>query len=291
MGNMSEVNKALLPTSVGIIGCGWLGKALAIELGIQQCPVITTVQSQNKVIELAGEGIEAETLVLPCLVDNEMLKETKPLVFQQKSLVICIPPQLKQGKSDYPEKLIQIAKCAEQGDVEQIILVSTSSIYNGLSGEVSEASALNFSAEKVAVLHQAEQAVKAFKGQTSILRLTGLVGPLRHPGRFLKSKRVLTNPDGLVNLIHQQDAVGLLIALLKQPEQQGTFNGVSQTHLTRQVFYHLAAQSINLPKAEFAESDPITVSKLITDHHTRQTLAYQYVFDDLSEWLNPNNLK
>jgi nucleoside-diphosphate-sugar epimerase len=285
---MDTMNEALLPTSVGIIGCGWLGKALAIEIGNQQCDVIATVRNQNKVTELASEGINAETLVLPFLVENEGESKTKSLVFQQKSLVICIPPQLKQGKSDYPEKLNQIVEQAEQGDVEQIVLVSTSSIYNGLSGEVGEASSLNFSAEKVAVLHQAEQAIKAFKGTTSILRLTGLIGPKRHPGRFLKSKRVLTNPNGVVNLIHQQDAIGLLISLLKQPELQGVFNGVSETHLTRQAFYHLAAQSINLPKAEFAESaesDPIAVSKLITDHHTRQTLAYQYVFDDLSKWL------
>ncbi len=291
---MGLIKNTVLPEGVGIIGCGWLGKALALELLAQQCQAIVTVQSQDKVIELESEGIKAETLVLPYpllvkgKVDSEVASETTKHVFQQKSLVICLPPQLKQGKSDYPEKLKQIVEYAEQGGVQQLILVSTSSIYNGLSGEVDETSTLNFSAEKVAVLHQGEQAVNAFNGKVSILRLTGLIGPDRHPGRFLQGKRVLINPNDIVNLIHQKDAVGLLLSLLKQPHLKGTFNGVSQTHLTRKTFYHLAAQSLNLPEPEFSEETATITniaSKLIIDKQTRQTLAYQYVFDNLSAWL------
>ena len=50
-----------------------------------------------------------------------------------------------------------------------------------------------------------------------ILRLAGLVGPGRHPGRFFAGKSA---PDGQhgVNLVHLEDVIGAIELLLQAPK-------------------------------------------------------------------------
>ena len=284
------MNKSFLPLSVGIIGCGWLGTALAKDLlkkeCDQKCSILATSQSLENTRVLQQLGFHATKLTLPATADEL----NKHAIFKQKSFVICIPPKLKQGQSDYPEKIQQLVRAAEFNQVKRLIMVSTTAVYNGLIGEVDEQSALDFCAEKVSVIDQAEQVLLSFKGNAAIIRLGGLIGPERHPGRFLSRGRKIADGNAWVNLIHQTDAVGLLKCLLFQQEQVGIFNGVSKTNASKKEFYQAAAKSLDLPMPEFVVDDLATESlsgqsKKIKGTETRQQLAYHFVYDDLLVWL------
>jgi nucleoside-diphosphate-sugar epimerase len=282
--------------SVGIIGCGWLGTALALNLLKNNTAVLATVTRAESVTRLAEQNINAQTLVLPSTAE---ILFSHP-IFCQQTLVICFPPQLKKGQQDYPEKISQIVTAAEKKGVREIVLISTTSIYNGLSGKVSEQTTLNFSADKVAILNDAEQKLLNFSGKASIIRFAGLIGPDRHPGRFLSAKPHFANPKGVINLIHQQDAIGIIIALLKQntlgctntdqAKMIDVYNAASTTHCTRQHFYQAAAVAMGLPKplfedSEFKEGTSALLSKEICSDKVRETLHYQFIFDDLLAWL------
>ncbi len=84
-----------------------------------------------------------------------------------------------------------------------------------------------------------------------ILRLAGLVGPGRHPGRFFAGK---TAPDGEhgVNLVHLEDVIGAITLLLQAPKGGHIYNICAPAHPARNVFYPQMARLLgwNLRSSE-----------------------------------------
>lgn len=274
--------------SVGIIGCGWLGTPLAKQLIAQDVAVMVTSSQANNVEKLSKLGLCAQQLVLP---DNENKLISHP-VFSHDSLIIAITPQFKQGRVDYADKIVQLieaAKCI--GKVKKVVLLSSSAIYNGLEGKVTEETPLDFSAEKVDILFKAEQAVLGYSEASCVLRLSGLVGPNRHPGRFLARKQQrqqgqpLTDGNCTVNLIHQQDAIGMIIQLLKDKSSGGIFNGVSDTHVSKSQYYQAAAQAISIEPPQFVESSKPNLSRIVCGDKVKCVFNYQFVYPNLLTWL------
>ena len=277
--------------SVGIIGCGWLGKALAQTLIKQNITVLATSSKQDNVDKLNQQAINAQQLALP--LDAAILASHD--VFFMQSLVIAITPQLRQGRVDYAEKIAQLVNAAQQvGVVERIILLSSTAVYDGLDGDVDEDSVLNLTIEKVKILNAAEQAVLSFSKhqpkstakQGIVLRLAGLVGPDRHPGKFILANKMLSNAMAPVNLIHQQDAVGLIEALLEKTLSQAISTGVSDTHVTKAEYYQVAAKSLGLNPPAAVPENKNEVTKMVLGDKTQRALGYQFMYPDLLAWLN-----
>ncbi len=284
-------------SSVGIVGCGWLGSALAHQLIAKGITVLATRSNTDNAEQLKNQGIDAIVLSLPA--EQELLNSHA--IFKQQCLVIAITPQFRQGRVDYADKVKQLIESAKVANcVEQIILLSSSAIYNGLSGQVDESIELDLSADKVSVLNDAEQAVlyfnenyhnqsndKSVNKNAYVLRLSGLVGPNRHPGKFLLNGRMLNNPQAIVNLIHQHDAVGLIQVLFQSDIGGGIFNGVSSTQVTKKQYYQAAANALKLPMPNFEESDliPASAPKIVSGKKTHEALAYTFFHDDLLTWL------
>ncbi|MBL4899157.1 MAG: NAD(P)H-binding protein [Colwellia sp.] len=272
--------------SVGIIGCGWLGKVLAANLLEQGDSVLATSSQQCNVEQLHRQGIKAQQLLLPS--DKKQLNQHD--VFTQQCLVIAITPQFKKGQTDYAIKVAQLVDAAKQrGVVQRIILLSSTAVYQGVEGLVDENTNLNLvgssSIEKAQILHTAEQTVLNFHHQGSVLRLAGLVGPDRHPGKFLQAKKTLKDSTAPVNLIHQQDAVGLILSLLKAASPQGIFNGVSDTHVTKALYYQVAAKSLGLALPTFSADNMLHSTRIVSGDKAKQQLDYSFIYPDLLAWL------
>ena len=267
--------------SVGIIGCGWLGYVLAKKLLVEKYIVTVTTQSEDKKNKLSKDNINAELLSLPVDEPESILLS----VFNHKTLIISITPQIRQGRNDYPEKVAQIIKMAELGKVEKVVLLSSTAVYNGLTGLVDEQSILDKNANKVDVIDAAEKAARDFSGTTVVLRLAGLVGPERHPGRFLQGKKILAEPQAFINLIHQDDVIGVLLEIIAEQSFSGIYNAVSATETSKQHYYHAAASALNLPLPEFSFETSMRFGKRINDAKLRGCLHYQFTQDDLIVWL------
>lgn len=280
--------------SVSIIGCGWVGQALAQQLKNNDYHVLASYRSQTTQAKLVALDINSKPLTLPldevsfrACCENE--PHSSQALFQVDAMVIAIPPQLKKGQTDYAKKVNQLVALAEKGRVKSIIFLNSTAIYNGLHGEVDELSQLDLEAAKVAPLYEAEQAVKQFSGQSYILRLAGLVGPKRHPGRFLQLKREFANASSQVNLVHQSDVVNIIELLSKQQPVMNNsviYDVVSQTHANRKEYYQSAAKALNLPQPCFNDDNEAEIGKKVRGLALRTDLAYDYVFDDLLVWLS-----
>ncbi len=270
--------------SVAIIGCGWLGSALATHLLKASVNVIGTCQSDVSLQKLQDLGIRGIKLVLP--FDNE----PDEAVFDQLSAdtwVISITPQLRKGRIDYPLKIEQLVTLAKQLKVKRIILVSSTAVLNGLTGDVNEHATLVLNAPKVDVLAQAEQLILATDStmQTAVIRMSGLVGEDRHPGRFFKQTKQYTQGNAPVNLIHKVDAVGLLACLVSCNEVSGIYHGVSETNATKANFYQQSAKALGQPEPEFDIPDKEAGYKRIVGTESTNRLGYQFQIPDLLKWV------
>jgi nucleoside-diphosphate-sugar epimerase len=283
----SDNNSKAIVSSVGIIGCGWLGKPLALNLKNKSISVLATSSQQCNVEKLREQGIDAQQLVLPSTTEQLVQHD----VFTQQCLVIAITPQFKKGRTDYGVKVDQLIDAAVKvGVVQRIILLSSTSVYQGLEGGVDENTPLNSvelkSMGKATILNAAEQSVLNFHLQGTVLRLAGLVGPERHPGKFLLAKRTLKDATTPVNLIHQQDAVGLILSLLTSSSPKGIFNGVSDTHVSKATYYKAAAKSLGLELPIFDKEKVLNSTRIVNGDKAKQQLGYTFVFPDLLAWLN-----
>lgn len=277
-----SIDKAEVNFSVGIIGCGWLGKALAINLLEKGVSVLATSSRQVNVDKLNQQGINAQQLILPAL-SKQLIQHA---VFTQQCLVIAVTPQFKQGRTDYADKIAQLVNAAQQkGIVQRIILLSTTGVYQGLQGNVDEESTLNLTIEKVAIINAAEQSVLNHSKHGSVIRLAGLLGPERHPGKFILANKTLINAMAPVNLIHQQDAVGLIESLLKVNSPQGIFNGVSDTHVSKQQYYQVAAKALSRQPPVFSKEDASELHKVVSGDKAKHVLNYKFIYPDLLTWL------
>lgn len=274
-----------LNINVGIVGCGWLGKALTKKLITHHHSVIVSTQHKDKINDLSSLGATVDLFSLSGKLPSA--DDFQLSLFKQSCLIVAIPPGIRQGRTDYPDKINHLVQLAEAGNIEQLFMISSTAVYNGLTGDVRESSELDLSAEKTEVIHQAEQQALTFTGETIILRLSGLVGPDRHPGKFLKSGRLLSDPEATTNLIHQQDAVELLFSLINKPAHTSIYNGSSHTHVCKREYYEQAANVLGLSKPEFKESinKNLKNNKIINSNKIRNFLDYTFQYDDLLLWL------
>lgn len=279
---MINTNPVREPSKVGIIGCGWLGSALVESLVKQKYDVIATTQQQEKLKYIKSLGAQPEILSLPFSDGNE----GSAVVFACKTLIICIPPGIRRGKKDYPEKIADIIKQAELGKVETVILISTTAVYEGIIGNVTESAKLKLDSEKVKLLTEAEQYILNFSNQGIVLRCAGLVGPDRHPGIFFRNKKLLTAPNSYVNLVHQNDVVEQILLMIKSDSIKGIFNAVSETHVTKKNYYMAAAKAFNVEPPSFdSQTEVEELGRKVLSDKLRNALSYQYQYDDLVAWL------
>ncbi len=283
--------KEQVNNSIGIIGCGWLGKALAKQLQTQNYNVKVTVRSAEKQALLIDKGYDCECLTI---VDGVLSSNA---IFSQHTLIIAITPGFKRGLSDYANNIANTVTAAKAGSVERIILISSTGIYQHNQGDVDEDSHIEMTQsdcakgvsspnDKVSLLAKAEQAVINFNQQSKVVRFSGLVAEDRKPGKFLAGKTELAGAQMPVNLIHRDDCIGLLCELIKNESLlQQIFIGVSQTTANKKAFYTAAANALNLTPPQFKSEALLTHARKVYGEKTRQWLNYQYQHDDLLTWL------
>ena len=258
---------------ISIIGLGWLGWPLAKQLMASGYNVRGSVTSIAKQQQLSAELPEIN---VHCWQADE--QAALPEALLAPVMIITIPP----GKlSHYFLALQSLILQARQRGVERLIYISSTSVYGG-TGCCDETTPLQPETAQAATLVQVEQCVQQAGFMCwNILRPSGLIGPGRYPGRFLSGK-TLDAGGRVVNLVHQRDVIGVIMALLKQPHS-GIFNLAAPDHPTRATFYQQACQLAELPLPLF--SDMNDDGKKICADKVETELGYHYQIHDLLLWL------
>ena len=279
-------------TKISILGCGWLGMPLAkalLEKGIQINGSTTTVE---KLSLLQSENINPFLIDIPLIIDEgsvDMINFSSSMnSFLQGSetLIIDIPPKLRSASAaadekTFVKKIATLIPFIEKSTVQNVLFVSSTSVYGENQGTVDELTIPVPETESGKQLLECESLLKSNSNfKTTILRFGGLIGSDRQPGKYLAGRENLENPDSPVNLIHQKDCIGIILKIIESDYWNETFNAVSPFHPSRESYYSQKAADLNLPLPKFDHSKP-SVGKLIENNKIINLLKYTFTEPNL----------
>lgn len=230
--------------------------------------VMGSVRSEQRFDELKQLGLSPFQLDLnqSSVIQNEIVHFTK-------HLVISLPPLFRDTPEKYRAALTELLDRFPKET--RIIFTSSTGIYPQEAGNFDENFVFN-SEQDSTILNIAEQVVRQSQKPHILFRLGGLIGPNRHPIRFLQGRKEVKNPNGLINFVHQGDCIRAIIKAIQNPELAGTFNLVYPDRPTRKKYYSKAAEFYQFPPPEFKDEAP-TQRTIISDKFT-QLSGFNYEF-------------
>jgi nucleoside-diphosphate-sugar epimerase len=246
---------------IAVIGCGWLGLPLAISLKESVNNFVATCRSEQKASELTQLGFNAEKFEL----GNELTHDRLAKLFAAKVLVLNIPVGRKSLKiGNFVQYMQTLLKHAANSQIQNLIFISTTSVYGDITGIVTEHSPAYAQTQSGQINLAVEGLVSEhFAGRSTIIRPAGLVGKERHPAKYLAGKTGLLNPNTVVNLVHQHDVIQSIECVIKNDIWGHTLVLSASEHPTRQDYYTWAAEQLNIPTPSFIEEVGSPDGKLI----------------------------
>jgi nucleoside-diphosphate-sugar epimerase len=267
--------------SISILGCGWLGVPLAKHFLEKGFSVKGSVTSTEKFGMLSDAEILPYRIVLS---DTEVILD-EPDFFKCDVLVISIPPRRIDGiEQIFPSQIRRLIPFILKSGIQKVIFISSTSVYPDKNQLAREEDLLVPDKASGRALVIAENLLKEQSGfETTIVRFGGLIGADRNPARFLL-KKVQPIANAPVNLIHQDDCIGILSAIVEQELWGETLNACCPEHPMRKDFYEKAASLSGLPapviSEELAGFKTIDSSKLI------RLLNYQFIYPSPMDYLD-----
>ena len=277
---------------ISILGCGWLGLPLAKAILKKEFQVNGSTTSVEKLSLLEKEGINPFLVDIPVSLDEGKLdhKDFSDSIttFLQGSeiLIIDIPPKLRGDtaaaiEKTFVKKIANLIPFIEKSTVENVLFVSSTSVYGEGQLTVTESTKPQPDTESGKQLVETEQLLQNNTNfNTTSIRFGGLIGADRQPGKYLAGRENLENPDAPVNLIHQEDCIGIILKIIETNSWNETFNVVSPFHPSRELYYTEKAAELNLALPKFDHSKPSS-GKLIENDKVINLLKYTFTKPNL----------
>jgi nucleoside-diphosphate-sugar epimerase len=264
--------------SVSILGCGWMGLPWAEQLLSMGYKVKGTTTTPEKLSLLELKGIHAfllkeengawDTHTLNELIDADII-------------YVFIPPGTrKSNHSNHASLIHQLTSLLKKkNNPPKIVYTSTTSVYAENKGLCSEEEVLRADDIGNAVVFQAEQWIVHSGIDYLILRLGGLSGGTRMLAKFFTGKKDLPLGNAPINMVHQQDVLGVLQFLLHQPVVNEIYNVCSPIHPTKEMFYTHLCERFSLEKPTYLKDENKGVRKVV-EVSKLQSLGYEFKFPD-----------
>ncbi|MDC0547406.1 SDR family oxidoreductase [Opitutales bacterium] len=285
--------------TITILGCGYLGSALAKQCISKGWTVSALTRNSAKAKDLRAMGVDK---VIEAQIEDENWHDQ--LDSSQDFVVNCVGAASSDAQgyiSSYIEGQDSVMKWLQQGSVKTFVFTSSTSVYPQ-SGKrfVDETASCVGVSEKGGLLLAAEQ--KCFPPVSSIsrsfiLRLSGLYGPGRHllMNKVKQGEDIDGNEDRILNLIHRDDAANAVISCLQADKSNlGRIYNVSDgTHATRGQIVAWLAESLNLSTPSFKGDDEegtpnrkVSNNRILDDlswspEYSNYQLGYQSIFENL----------
>lgn len=241
---------------------------------------MATRSTPENVAQLQRMGIETIQLTLQPTLESSEFECLSGITMA----VILLPPGVRKGcGSRFPEKIANLISGLKRLKVSRMIFTSSTSVYPSDNREVDETEVALPDTVSGRILLEAEKRIMEDRGTDGIIvRFAGLCGPGREPGRLLAGKAHLRGSNNPVNLIHQQDAVDLLVTLINHRPWGQIFNGCAPGHPIKSHLYLNAAKAMRLVPPEFTPAS-IPFKKVNGDKICRQ-LGFAYRYPDPIRW-------
>lgn len=250
--------------TISILGCGWLGLPTAIQLINNGFSVKGSTRSPEKIKTFRAFGIDPYVITLEKLDSVNILK-----FLETEILLIALPSKNVVG---FQNLLSYILKST----IKKVIFISSTSVYTAKNKIITENDIL----EPSPLLEIENIFFKNAKIQTTIVRFAGLFGYNRKPSNFFKNGRIIPNPYGFVNMIHQDDCVEILLNIVSDEIWGEIFNACADSHPSRKEFYTKVNEDLGMEIPVFNENDTAPF-KIISNKKVKEYLNFSFKYPDL----------
>lgn len=250
--------------TISILGCGWLGLPTAIQLIKNKYIVKGSTTSNEKLKTFQELGIDPYVISLERLDTSEISK-----FLEADILIIALPSKNIVGFKNLVEFILK-------STIKKVIFISSTSVYTAKNKTVTEKDIL----EPSPLLEIENLFFKNPELQTTIIRFAGLFGYDRKPGNFFKNGRLIPNPNGFVNMIHQDDCIAILLALISNGIWGEIFNACADTHPNRIDYYTKVKSDIGVEPPVFEKIDSAPFKK-VSNKKIKEALSYSFKYPDL----------
>ncbi len=251
--------------TISILGSGWLGLPLAAYLVQADYHVKASTRHQARIAEIESSGAEA------FIIDIDALTDQLHGFLDADILIINITSKNIEG-------FRALAAAIADSPVSQVMFVSSTSVYDNVKKTVTELDVEFHSDSPLLVIEELLTGSQTFS--TTLLRFGGLIDRRRHPGRFFSSGRSVQNADTPVNLIHFDDCLGIIDAIIEQERWGEVFNACADSHPSKREFYRKAIKHYGGSMPEFVDSDG-SVGKTVSNDKVKKMLGYEFQHPDL----------
>lgn len=266
---------------ISLLGCGWLGFPLATCLISRGYDVKTSTTSTEKLDILTGAGIDSYLVQFSGGAPAPDLKK----ILDAGTLIITIPPGRKApgGFDSYRQMIQTVCKQVPASAISRIVFISSTSVYPDTNTTLDEDADIAPATESGKLMAETEALLALLPVKVIILRLAGLIGPQRMPGKFFSGKTKIPNGLAPVNLIHRDDVIGVVQRLIENEDASGIYNACAPSHPTRNEFYTLAAQKEDLTLPDFTLEK--THWKIVASKRVEKELGFKFEFPSLMQFL------
>lgn len=273
-------------SKIAIIGCGYVGKALAKHWTSSKNYTITvTTRSQEKAKELSHIADNVHILA-------EINEENLFAVLQNQDIVVITIAADNAGA--YEKTYLNTAKVlakvlSKPHSVKLVIYTSSTSVYGEHGGAwVDEMTTPVPHNSQTQILLETETTLLSLKSpstKVSLFRLGEIYGPNREISerlRRLNGKALPGTGENYTNLIHV-DHIVRIIDQAVQLQLQGIFNLCEDLHLPRMTFYQRICQKENLPQPAWDNKiSPHGGNKKVSNAKIKQALQLSAIRSFLS---------
>lgn len=250
--------------SISLLGSGWLGLPLARRFQSNGYSVRVSTTSPDRQDALKTEGF------LVSMLDIGDLSGEIHEFLQADTLICNIPSKDLDG-------FARLIKEIEKSPISQVVFVSSTSVYSNDAGVVNESDGKELGEHPLIQIEKLFLTSERFA--TTIVRFGGLIGYSRHPGRFFRPGRAVSDAQARVNLIHRDDCINIISEIIKQGAWGETFNCCADSHPSKKEFYGRAMQKLGVvPKFENSVNHAF---KIIRNDTVKKRLNYRFVHSDL----------
>ena len=256
--------------SVFVLGAGFIGKPLAIQLKNEGYSVAVSIRNKENITSFVNQGIA---------VHNFQVGDLQVPIFSEiYTLVIAYPIGSRRIQSGEHLKQAQwIAEHFPENQLKQVILTSSTSVYPDGMGEVDENCTVRPNDHGLIQLEY-EEALRSYYGSKLIItRLAGLIGKNRHPGKFLAGRKEVPFGSSPINMVHQADVVRFIYELIQRQITVPIVNICHDEHPPKQIYYRAASKALNLEPPTFS-SQHLERPKLVNNALSKSLFGFEYEF-------------
>ncbi|KGE15901.1 NAD-dependent epimerase/dehydratase family protein [Sphingobacterium deserti] len=249
-----------------ILGCGWVGEALAKTLLQKGHQVYASTTDSEKYQRLQALGISA------ILADFDREVDLASFPGEVDFVLNSIPAVKRLEQPLLEARFASLKEVLKHLTYRKQIFLSSIGVYPDVDGDFTESSALDAKAYK---LYAAEECMLTL-ANTVVYRLGGLFGDQRIFAKYFQDKVCHTGAQ-LANFIHQDDVLNLIVLGFEQNLSSSCYNLVAPAHPTkREVVLASAAKYGFKPPSAFEDREKF--KKQVIGDKILQELHYVFKY-------------